>query len=215
MNEDATVTELPVNPAPPVWASDDLVLRAFHFAVEAHKNQTRKYTGEPYIYHPIQVATILVENFAGDPPPAFILAACLLHDVVEDCGVSFTEIRRQFGDEVAAAVMHLTDLVTKDQGNRETRKFLEAIRIRNAPTYAQLIKLADLISNTESIEKHDPDFAVVYMKEKAQILDGIASSWNSNPLGPLNSEFAVRLFQRAEGLVGTRADENDATATRH
>lgn len=191
--------ELPVNPAPLPWMTDDLILRAFHFAVEAHSEQKRKYTNEPYIYHPIAVADILHNAFKSDAPPPFIIAAALLHDVVEDCGVSFTTLRREFGDEVAVAVMHLTDLITHDQGNRETRKLLEAVRIGNAPLYAQLIKLADLISNTESITKHDKDFAVVYLKEKSVVLDYIAKSWNGNPTALLNDE-AVALFQRAEGI---------------
>lgn len=202
--------ELPVNPAPLPWMTDELVLRAFHFAVEAHATQTRKYTGEPYIYHPIAVADILHKAFENDSPPPFIIAAALLHDVVEDCGVTFTTLRRDFGDEVAVAVMHLTDLISHDQGNRETRKLLEAVRIGNAPLYAQLIKLADLVSNTESITEHDKDFAVVYLKEKAIILDYIAKSWNGSATA-LMSEEAVALFQRAEGFISPAINSEGKT----
>lgn len=207
--------ELPVNPAPLVWMTDPLVVKAFNFAVDAHKEQKRKYTNEPYIYHPIAVADILYHAFKEDAPPPFIYAAALLHDVVEDCGVSFTTLRREFGDETAVAVMHLTDLITHDQGNRETRKLLEAVRIGAAPLYAQLIKLADMVSNTESITKHDKDFAIVYLKEKSVVLDYIARSWNKNPTALLNDE-AVALFQRAEGFFAAPdAVSNPGNGTVH
>ena len=199
MTSEAEMTQLPVNPAPREWMTDELVLKALAFAYEAHKTQVRKYTGEPYIYHPIEVAETLFNAFPGNTPPAFVLAGALLHDVVEDCGVTFTELRREFGDETAVCVMHLTDLITKEQGNRETRKFMEAVRISNAPIYAQLVKIADLISNSKSIFAHDPDFAVVYLREKARTLDAIAVAWNDNPLTLMNAQ-AVAFFQSAEEI---------------
>ena len=62
----------------------DLVKKALEFASNAHNGQTRKYTGEPYIVHPIEVME-LVREVIDDPE---VLAAALLHDVVEDCPVS-------------------------------------------------------------------------------------------------------------------------------
>lgn len=193
------MTQLPVNPAPREWMTDELVLKALAFAAKAHEKQVRKYTGEPYIYHPIDVAETLFHAFPDNPPPPFVLAGALLHDTVEDCEVTFTELRREFGDETAVCVMHLTDLITKEQGNRETRKFMEAIRISNAPRYAQLVKIADLISNSKSIFAHDPDFAVVYLREKQRTLEAIATSWNDDPLILMNAR-AVAFFQRAEEI---------------
>ena len=174
------MTQLPVNPTPPEWMSP-FVQKALAFAAHAHRNQVRKYTGEPYIYHPIDVATTVYEAFQaeGTEVPEFMLCAALLHDVVEDCEVTFTELRREFNEEVAACVMFLTDLVTKEQGNRDTRKFMEATRIGYAPVAAQTVKLADLISNSRSIFEHDPDFAVVYLREKERVLNAISMSFNN------------------------------------
>lgn len=85
-------------------ADTDLVCRAFAYAREKHAGQTRK-DGAPYITHPVEVAEILAELQMDEQT----LAAGLLHDVVEDCGVTLDEMTREFGPEVA----HLVDGVTK------------------------------------------------------------------------------------------------------
>lgn len=197
MNEVA-MTQLPVNPTPPEWMTDDRLLKAFAFAVNAHQTQVRKYDNTPYIYHPIEVAQILYDNFKETPAPWYIFAAALLHDVVEDCGVTFTELRREFGDEVAVCVMHLTDLIPVSMGNRETRKMLEVERLRHAPIAVHCIKLADMLSNTKSIVANDPDFARVYMREKDRALTAIAASWiQARNMGVELGEETVRLMRLA------------------
>jgi (p)ppGpp synthase/HD superfamily hydrolase len=81
---------------------NELERRALEFAIAAHASidQRRKYTGEPYIVHPIAVAA-LVRSVPHTPE---IIAAAYLHDVVEDTPVTIEEIRAEFGDEVAALV---------------------------------------------------------------------------------------------------------------
>ncbi len=195
------MTNRPVNPNPPAFIADRPdVLKAFHFACHAHREQVRKYSGEPYIYHPIEVATILFESFPDNPPPDGVLSAALLHDVVEDCGITFTELRREFGEVVASLVMQLTDLITTAQGNRETRKVLEADRLRWSCPAAQTIKIADMISNTISIVANDKDFAVVYLSEKRRALQQIAFSWfHDRQARP--SETSMKLLNRATEMV--------------
>lgn len=174
------MTTKPVIPEMPAWAvGNDLWERAIAFAAHAHRDQKRKYTHEPYIYHPLEVAGILLQvagrqYFHGqelaDHPE--ILAAAVLHDVVEDCGVTFTELEREFGTEVSDLVFWLSDCVEHTRGNRATRKRLEALRIGAAPLFAKIIKLADLVSNTSSIVEHDRGFAFkTYLPEKAFILE--------------------------------------------
>ena len=147
----------------------DIVEKASIFAAAAHAavGQKRKYTGEPYIVHPAQVA-LITARLKGTPE---MVAAAWLHDVVEDTQVDFDLITYMFGDKVSALVMWLTDVSTPEDGNRATRKAMDRAHIAKAPRDAQLVKLADLISNTESITKHDPDFAKIYLKEKAMTLD--------------------------------------------
>ncbi|GAH86044.1 unnamed protein product, partial [marine sediment metagenome] len=72
---------------------------AYHFAAEAHQGQVRK-SGEPYLQHPLQVALTLAELQLD----ATSLAAALLHDIPENCGISVSEIKAKFGSEVAKLV---------------------------------------------------------------------------------------------------------------
>ena len=151
----------------------DLVKKALEFASDAHNGQTRKYTGEPYIVHPIEVME-LVREVIDDPE---VLAAALLHDVVEDCPVSIKDIEDKFGPRVASMVDDLTDVSKPEDGNRATRKELDRQHSAKASPDAQSVKLADLISNSMSIVKDDPNFAKVYMKEKALLL-GVLTKGN-------------------------------------
>ena len=70
-----------------------MIRLAFDMAVESHRDQRRK-SGEAYIFHPINVAKIVASQIGLD---ATSIAAALLHDVVEDCGVSFEDIERLVG----------------------------------------------------------------------------------------------------------------------
>lgn len=143
--------------------------RARVFAVAAHSavGQLRKYTHEPYWVHPAEVVKILKTM----PHTPQMVAAAWLHDTVEDTGVTLELVRAEFGDEVADIVGWLTDVSKPSDGNRETRKAMDRAHIAQAPREAQIVKLADLISNTQSITQHDPDFAKVYLKEKFMTLD--------------------------------------------
>lgn len=145
------------------------VERAKVFATAAHAavGQTRKYTGEPYVVHPIEVAS-LVESVGGTEA---MVAAALLHDVLEDTGVTVDVLEEQFGSEVADLVLWLTDVSKPGDGNRSTRKALDRQHSAAAPAAAQTIKVADLISNTRSIVAHDPGFAKVYLEEKRLLLE--------------------------------------------
>ena len=144
-----------------------IVTRVREFATKAHSGQVRKYTGEPYINHPKEVADI-VSSVTDDRN---MIAAAWLHDVVEDCGISIEEIRTVFGDDVCYLVESLTDVSTKSDGNRAARKAIDRAHIARSSVRAKTIKLADLISNTSSIVNHDPEFAKVYLREKRMLLD--------------------------------------------
>ena len=168
----------------------NLLAEARAFATKAHEGQTRKYTGEPYIKHPETVASILLsvgmgsihfgemahirESMPAGKPELIteeVLAAAMLHDVVEDCGVTFPELTTKFGTKVSTLVYWLTDVSTKADGNRAKRKALDRDHLSMAPVAAKTIKLADMIDNSISIWKHDPDFAKVYFREKKALLE--------------------------------------------
>lgn len=148
-----------------------LVYGAGMFAMGAHAamKQVRKYTYDPYIVHPMEVAEF-VKTVGGTDT---MIAAALLHDVVEDTGVRIDQIGEIFGPEVATLVYELTDKYTKEEYpwmNRAERKYEEALRYEEVSNEAKTIKLADMISNTKSIAQHDPGFMKTYGPEKRTLL---------------------------------------------
>lgn len=147
--------------------SQGLIDAAYRFAKEAHGDQKRKYTGEPYIGHPVAVARIV----ASVTDDCEMICAALLHDVLEDTDASYMDIvNAGFGASIANLVMELTDVSTPEDGNRAARKTLDREHIARASDRAQTVKLADLIDNAGSITQYDPDFARVYMREKGLLM---------------------------------------------
>ena len=155
----------------------DLESRARTFAEIAHGDQKRKYTGEPYVTHPGAVADLV----RSVPHTEEMIAAAWLHDVVEDTQVTLERVREEFGDVVADLVADLTDVSKPENGNRRVRKAIDREHTAAASPQAKTIKLADLIDNSRSIVQHDPDFAKVYLTEKALLLevlkDGDPTLW--------------------------------------
>lgn len=153
-----------------------IIVLASNVAMAAHWHQQRKYTGEPYFNHCLAVAT-QVEAWGGTPE---MIAAAYLHDVLEDTDYPLTRMYDVFGSPVVNIVRELTDEFTKERYptmNRAERKDAEARRLATASLEARVIKLADMADNTASIEKHDPDFAKTYLREKAFLLALIGGSF--------------------------------------
>lgn len=142
--------------------------RVFATAAHAAVGQKRKYTGEDYIVHPIEVAEI-VSGVSGVTDE--MIAAAYLHDCIEDTHITLKHICEEFGNEVMLIVDWLTDISKPADGNRATRKSIDRKRIAGAPAEVHTIKLADLISNTKSIVKHERQFSRVYLEEKKQLID--------------------------------------------
>jgi (p)ppGpp synthase/HD superfamily hydrolase len=148
-----------------------LEARAREFARAAHEavGQRRKHTDEPYIVHPVAVAEIV----RSVPHSEEMIAAALLHDVVEDTNVGLAEIQAEFGPEVAELVDWLTDVSRPSDGNRRARKKLDLEHLARAPAEAQTIKFADLIDNSRTISRYDRQFWPVYRREMLALLDAL------------------------------------------
>ena len=139
---------------------------AVEYATNAHGEQKRKYTGQPYITHCIAVA----ETVARVTDDAEIIAAAVLHDTIEDTATTFDDILLTFGPRVARLVMEVTDASTFKDGNRAARKLIDLQRLAKSSADGATIKLADIIDNSKDILAHDPNFAKVYLREKAASL---------------------------------------------
>ena len=147
----------------------NIVEKAQMFAAGAHAGvgQKRKYTGEDYIHHPVAVAEIVRKHGGTDE----MVAAAMLHDTIEDTQVTFGHIFSLFGDRVAEMVDAISNKALPEDGNRETRFFINVKALRERlDMQSRVIKLADLIHNTQSITRHDQEFAAQYLAEKAFML---------------------------------------------
>ena len=125
------------------------VTKALLFADNAHKEQKRKNSNLPYIFHPIQVYHLL--RMVSDDQD--VLIAGLLHDTIEDCGITYDEIKHQFGDRVANLVKEVTN---DNQGNPQL-KTKEGL----------MIKLVDILHNIS--DNNDTP----YLKKKIKFVEGI------------------------------------------
>ncbi len=140
------------------WKSDrkeedhPLVRKAFEFAVEAHKGVRRK-SGEPYIYHPLEVARICAAEI-GLGKTSIICA--LLHDVVEDTEYSLEDIENDFGQKVAQIIDGLTKIASiqldKDNTSLQAENFKKMLLTLSADVRVILIKLADRVHNMRTLE---------------------------------------------------------------
>ncbi len=125
-----------------------LIRNAYEMAVEAHKTQRRK-SGEPYILHPIAVATICAEEIGLGPTA---IAAALLHDVVEDTAVTLEEIKVQFGERVGKIVDGLTKLDgAYNAESPQAENFRKVLSTLVDDVRVVLIKMADRLHNMRTI----------------------------------------------------------------
>jgi len=134
----------------------NLLRKAYALARTAHEGQFRK-GGEPYIMHPVAVATIIAEDFMMD---ANSVAAGFLHDVVEDTDTTIDDIRREFGDDVAFLVQVVTKPKSHAPGQADRAKqennFRQLLDSMRRDIRAVLIKLADRLHNMRSLGSMQP-----------------------------------------------------------
>jgi (p)ppGpp synthase/HD superfamily hydrolase len=161
------------------------ILAAARFAAEKHAGQRRKgLAREPYINHLIEVAELIASS--SEALDVDLVVAGLLHDTIEDTDVSREELDERFGSDVAALVAEVTDDKSLPS---ETRK---ALQVRDAPkksARAQVIKLADKISNLRSMLASPPaDWSLErrqqYFEWARQVVSGLTA-----PNGRLKAEF--------------------------
>lgn len=123
---------------------------AADFAAKAHSTQRRKDSAKtPYINHPISVCNLVAQHCED----VSVLMAALLHDVVEDCGVSVAELERQFGLAVAGIVAECTDdkALPKDERKRQQISHASLISVE-----AKIVKLADKLDNCRGLLHEAP-----------------------------------------------------------
>ena len=160
---------------------------AFVFAENAHRGQKRKGGDVPYITHPLCVAMVLSRVGADDD----LICSALLHDTVEDCNVSFTEIENYFGERVMQIVKEVTEDSKTNSWEERKRKAEE--KIKKISNDALLLKSADIIHNISDLlydieKKGDSAFSKFNAPKKEKIehylrlISNLENSWPENPL---------------------------------
>jgi GTP diphosphokinase / guanosine-3',5'-bis(diphosphate) 3'-diphosphatase len=136
-------------------ADQEAFVRAYHYSAAAHEGQFRK-GGAPYITHPLAVAEILASWHLD----AQTLIAALLHDVVEDTGISSEEIANEFGKPVAQLVDGVTKLDKiqfEDKAQAQAENFRKMLLAMARDVRVILIKLADRLHNMRTLEAMQPE----------------------------------------------------------
>lgn len=194
----------------------EVIDTAYKFAYEKHFEQKRL-TGEPYIIHPLNVAYILTRTNADYET----LSAALLHDVVEDCGVSVKEIEDMFGHNIAVLVDGVTKINKLNlSGNTEAlinnqRKILVGL---SEDVRVIIIKLADRLNNMQTLFVHSDKKQKATARETLDILTPIADRLGINSIKQDLEELCLRylkpeeFYNIAEKLNATKAERDNSVA---
>lgn len=168
-----------VGDAKGMYSAEDLTLlrRAYEFAREAHEGQVRD-SGEPYIMHPVEVARILAERRLD----AESLAAAILHDTIEDCGVPYEELVKRFGQSVADLVQALTKITVLKDASRRKDKREEQVENQRKMILAMandiriiIIKLADRLHNIRTLGALPPHRQAKVSRETLDVYAPLAN----------------------------------------
>jgi GTP diphosphokinase / guanosine-3',5'-bis(diphosphate) 3'-diphosphatase len=191
----------------------DLIVRAFRFAVSAHEGQQRR-SGEPFIMHPVGVATIC----AGLRLDEQTIAAALLHDVVEDTGTDLATVREEFGDEVAQLVDGVTKLTRVQFQSREqaeAENYRKMVVAMAEDVRVILVKLADRLHNLRTIEYLGRQKQIQKSKEAIEVYAPLAHRLGIHALKWELEDLAFqtlhpRKFEEIKTMVAERRADREA-----
>jgi GTP pyrophosphokinase len=191
-------------------ASTELVERAYAVAERVHQGQVRK-NGEPYITHPVAVATILAE--LGLTPST--LAAALLHDTVEDTDYELEDLRHEFGDEIALMVDGVTKLDKVSYGEAAQSETVRKMVVATARDIrVLLIKLADRLHNARTWKYVPAESAEIKARETLEIYAPLAHRLGMNSIKWELEDLAFatlhpQVYEEVVRVVAERAPARD------
>ena len=163
-------------------ADIEQVLEAYRFGDAAHEGQIRK-SGEPYITHPVSVALILASLHLDTPT----IIAALLHDVVEDTGITKEEVDQKFGSQVAELVDGLSKLDKiefQSATEAQAENFRKMLLAMSQDVRVILVKLADRLHNMQTLDVMKPEKRRRIARETLEIYAPIANRLGLNEIYP-------------------------------
>ncbi len=184
--------------------------RAYEMAEYLHRDQKRR-SGEPYITHPVAVASILADLGM----PASTLSAALLHDTVEDCGYSLDALREDFGDEIALLVDGVTKLDKVTYGEASAAETVRKMVVAMARDIRVLvIKLTDRLHNMRTLRWLPEEKQQKKARETLEIYAPLAHRLGMNAIKweLEDLSFATlypKMYEEIVRLVGERAPSRD------
>jgi guanosine-3',5'-bis(diphosphate) 3'-pyrophosphohydrolase len=187
-----------------------IVQRAYDVAERCHRGQLRR-SGDPYITHPLAVATIVAELGMEEPT----VCAALLHDTVEDTALGLDDIRRDFGDEVAMLVDGVTKLDKVKYGESAEAETIRKMVVAMARDPKVLIlKLADRLHNVRTIGWLPPDKQQRTAKQTLEIYAPLAHRLGMNTIKWELEDLAfgtlyAKRYEEIVRLVAERAPSRD------
>jgi GTP pyrophosphokinase len=204
----------------------DLIRRAYRMAEAAHAGQARK-SGDPYLIHPLTVAYLLAElNFE----PA-VVAAGLLHDVIEDCDVTREEIQASFGKEVLVLVEGVTKLerverrVKEDRSRERDIQELQSMRklliaMANDDLRIIFIKLADRLHNMRTLEYLSKSSQIRMARETLEIFAPVANRlgiwlWKAELEDLAFQYLNPKMYYQLADLLNTRRELREERVQEH
>lgn len=191
------------------------IIHAFEVANECHAGQLRK-SGEPYIIHPVAVATILAELGMDEDT----IVGALLHDTVEDTGYTLDALRKEFGPTVALLVDGVTKLDKVEYGDAAQAETVRKMVIAMSKDIrVLLIKLADRLHNARTWKYVAPDRAAAKARETLEIYAPLAHRLGMNSIKWELEDLSFRtlyptVYLEIERLVAERTPEREAYIAR-
>lgn len=173
-------------------------LGAMEWAIEQHAKTNHQYNGQPYSTHLKAVVDTAIEYLHLMPEEAHetVLSACWAHDTIEDCRVTYNDVKEALGEQVAEIVYALTNEKGKNRKQRANDKYYRGIR--NTP-YATFVKLCDRIANFEYSINTQSKMAIMYAKENKYFCDQLVDSLNGTAYVDM-ADYLFKLEEQAKQL---------------
>jgi (p)ppGpp synthase/HD superfamily hydrolase len=164
-------------------------MTAKEFAIQHHEGQTRKFSGEPYVNHPLAVG----DSAKKLGLPEYMLQAAYLHDTLEDTEATYDDIKESFGKDVADIVQELTS--DKERIDQIGKTPYLTDKMINMSSDALTLKLLDRYDNVRNFANESEKFVKKYSKATREIIDGLV---DERPLNSIQNKIVDDIYSAIE-----------------